>query len=66
MEFLIWYYAGGVTNIPANIMIDPNPEDYPGGVLEIEIGSFINCSLSGCPEPTYSWNCDDGQVIQGY
>ena len=55
------FYVDGVDNIT----IQPNPDNAPGGILEMSVGEFINCSADGRPEPTYNWTCDDGQVIPG-
>ena len=48
-----------------DVELQPNPDDAPAGILQMEVGEFITCSADGRPDPTYSWNCNDGQVIQG-
>ena len=45
--------------------ITPNPDDAPGGILQMSVGELIICSADGRPEPTYNWTCDDGQIMPG-
>ena len=47
------------------VSIQPDPDDAPDGVLHMTVGEYINSSADGRPEPTYTWFCEDGQVISG-
>ena len=52
------------TVAPTNIRVYPDPDDFDGGIVRLQVDEVINCTADGRPLPTYNWYSSDGGDIR--